>query len=93
MKMKKGTIIAIVAVGAAFLGGLVAFALYLRAKARDLSEKLDFDGDLYDEDDSLFDTPVEECCHEGCCCHEEEDDDIDSLPIADEASEDDEQKD
>lgn len=59
-KMKKSTIVAIVAAGAVLLGGLIAFTLYLRAKARDLSERLDFDSDFYDEEDSLFDSPMDE---------------------------------
>lgn len=58
MKNKKKSIIATIAVITAIIGVVVAVGAYLKKKAEDISEKLDFDGDLYYEDDDYFDEEI-----------------------------------
>ena len=48
---KKKSIVAIVAVLTAVIGALVAIGAYLKRKARDLGDTLDYDGSIYFEDD------------------------------------------
>ncbi len=59
MKNKKRTvIITLIAVITAFVGVAVTVGAYLKRKAEDISEKLDFDGDLYYEDEDYFDEEI-----------------------------------
>lgn len=58
MKNKKRSVIATIAVLTAVVGVIVAVGAYLKKKAVDISEKLDFDGDLYYEDEDYFDEDI-----------------------------------
>lgn len=58
MKNNKKTVITFVAVITAIIGVAVAVGAYLKRKAQDISEKLDFDGDLYYEDEDYYDDEV-----------------------------------
>ncbi|MEG0691787.1 MAG: hypothetical protein RR444_01770 [Oscillospiraceae bacterium] len=58
MKNRKKAIITIVAVLTAIIGVAVAVGAYLKRKAEDISEKLDYDGDLYYEDDDYYDDDI-----------------------------------
>ena len=51
MKNKKKSVITIVAILTAVVGVAVAVGAFLKRKAKDLGEKLDYDGSLYYEDD------------------------------------------
>lgn len=52
---KKHSIIAAIAITTAIVGGIIAVFVYLKRKADDISNKLDFDSDLYYDDDDYFD--------------------------------------
>ena len=54
MKDKK-KLITLVAVITAIIGATVALAALLKRKAKDIGEKLDYDGSLYYEDDDPLD--------------------------------------
>lgn len=55
MKEKKGkVIVTTIAVITAIVGAAVAVAVYLKKKAEAIGEKLDFDGNIYFEDDDDF---------------------------------------
>ncbi|MFZ2537627.1 MAG: hypothetical protein WAX04_01845 [Oscillospiraceae bacterium] len=58
MRNKKRMVITIIAVATAIVGVAVAIGAYLKRKADDISEKLDFDGDLYYEDEDYFDDEI-----------------------------------
>lgn len=58
MKNKKRAVITFIAVLTAIVGVGVAVGAYLKRKAEDISEKLDFDGDLYYEDEDYFDDEI-----------------------------------
>lgn len=55
MKNKKKSVITLIAVLTAIIGAAVAVGAFLKRKARDISDKLDYDGSLYYEDDDFDD--------------------------------------
>lgn len=57
MKNKKSSLFAKIAIFTAIISAIIAVGVYLKKKAEDISEKLDFDGNLYydDEDEDYFD--------------------------------------
>ena len=60
MKNNKKLIIATVAIITAVVGVGVAIATYLKRKADAISDKLDYDGDLYFDDDDYYDDDITE---------------------------------
>ena len=55
MKNKKKSVITLIAVLTAIIGAAVAVGAFLKRKARDIGDKLDYDGSLYYEDDDFED--------------------------------------
>lgn len=51
---KKFNLIAIIAILTTITGVIVAVFAYLKKKANSINEKLDFDGDIYFEDDDSY---------------------------------------